>query len=118
MNLKNNNFNISNIGDLVLYDLTMSGRAGVAAARVQRVHLHQLISSNGCNAPVLIKNCPISGPFQSKKKLFQSRRDILVQKMWYNFKFWGCGITPLYLKNSMHPSCQVLGAAPAGGHQR
>ena len=26
--------------------------------------------------------------------------------------FWGMRFTPLPLKNFMHPSCQVLGAAP------
>ena len=34
--------------------------AGTAAAWVQRVHLHPSISSNGCIAPVLMKNFPIS----------------------------------------------------------
>jgi len=38
-----------------------------AAARVQRVHLHPSISSNGCIAPVLMRNCAISGPFSVQK---------------------------------------------------
>ena len=43
---------------------------------------------------------------------FSLKMHFLMQKMWYNFKFLGCGMTPLPLKNLMHPSCQVLGAAP------
>merc|ERR1711978_639861 len=52
-------------------------------------------------------------PYFSLKMSFLSpKRSFLVRKMWYNFGFLGCGITPLPLKNFMHPSCQVLGAAP------
>ena len=53
--------------------------------------------------------------FESKKELFESKKELLDAKMWYNFEFLGCGITPLPLKNFMHPSCQVLGAAPDMG---
>ena len=45
------------------YDESVSFyRSGAAAAWVQRVHLHPSISSNGCIAPVLMKNCPENGP--------------------------------------------------------
>ena len=54
----------------VMFTLVKDRIAGAAAARVQRVHLHPLISSNGCNAPVLIKNCPMSGPFSVQKGAF------------------------------------------------
>ena len=50
--------------------------------------------------------------FQSENELFESKKELLDAKMWYNFEFLGCGITPLPFKNFMHPSCQVLGAAP------
>ena len=53
--------------------------------------------------------------FQSENEHFESKKELLDAKMWYNFEFLGCGITPLPLKNFMHPSCQVLGAAPAIG---
>ena len=67
--------------------------------------------------------------FQSKNELFESKKEVveskyadlpskkelLDAKMWYNFEFLGCGITALPLKNFMHPSCQVLGAAPVLG---
>ena len=43
---------------------------GAAAARVQRVHLHPLISSNGCIAPVLMKNWPVSVSFIVQKGAF------------------------------------------------
>ena len=50
--------------------------------------------------------------FQSENELIQSKKEFWAQKMWYNFKFLGCGLTHLALKNFMHPSCQVIGAAP------
>ena len=43
---------------------------GAAEARMQRVHLHLSISSNGCIAPVLMKNCLMCGPFSVKKGAF------------------------------------------------
>ena len=48
-----------------------------------------------------------------KDLYFSLKMSFLVQKMLHNFEFLGCGITLLPLKNFMHPSCQVLGAAPA-----
>ena len=40
---------------------------GVAAARVQGVHLQPSILSSGCIASVLMKNCHESGPWRVKK---------------------------------------------------
>ena len=50
--------------------------------------------------------------FKSKKELFKSKKELLDAKMGFNFEFLGCGITPLPLKNFMHPFFQVLGDAP------
>ena len=81
---------------------------------MQRVHLHPSISSNGCIAPVLMKNCPICGSISVWKWAFWvQEKSFLSSKRCYNFEFLGCGMTSLPLKNFMHPSCQVLGAAPA-----
>ena len=51
--------------------------------------------------------------FQSKNELFQSKKELFGAKNVVNFKFWGMWDHLFILKNSMHPSCQVLGAAPA-----
>ena len=51
--------------------------------------------------------------FSPKKSFFNLKRTFLMQKMWFIFKFVGCGINPIHLKSLMHPSCQVLGATPA-----
>ena len=55
-------------------------------------------------------------PFsQSENKLFQAKMELLAAKMWYNFKFLGVWDHHLTLKNFVHPSCQVLDAAPIVG---
>ena len=107
-------------GEVQIRNYIFLSPAGAAAARVQRVHLHPSISSNGRIAPVLMKKCPISGSisvwnelFETKKELFESNTELLDAKIWYNFEFLGYGITLLPSKIFMHPSCQVLGAAPA-----
>ena len=47
--------------------------AGTAAARVQRVHLHLSISSNGCIAPFLMKNVQELALFQLEKELLGAK---------------------------------------------
>ena len=50
--------------------------------------------------------------FQSEKELFQSEKDLFGAKNVAHFQILGLKITPLHLKSLLHPSCQVLGAAP------
>ena len=82
---------------------------------------------HGCSGCICTRQFPATGAlhpswwrialqvalFQSENELFESKMELLDAKMWYNFEFLECGINPLPLKNFMHPSCQVLGAAPA-----
>ena len=42
--------------------------------------------------------------FTPKLSFLSPKRSLVVQKLWYNFEFLGCGITPLALKKIMHPS--------------
>ena len=47
-----------------------------------------------------------------KWPFFSPKRTLLMLKMRFIFKFWECRILHVHLKSLMHPSCQVLGAAP------
>ena len=70
--------------------LSLAWPSGAAAARVQRVHLHPSISSNGCNAPVLMKNCPKSGHFSVQKGAFWYKKCGTISN------FFGGEGSPLY----------------------
>ena len=51
-------------GSKIVYD---TSKAGAAAERVQRVHLHPSKFGKGSNAPVLVNDCPLMGTLLSKK---------------------------------------------------
>ena len=58
------------------------------------LHFHDIScrggGSTGAFAPV---------NFQQRMHYTCPKRTFMMQKMWFNFKFWGCGITPLDLKS-------------------
>ena len=49
-------------------------------------------------------HCTLPDEELSRKwPFFSPKRTFLVQKMWYDFKFWVCGMTLLHLKKSFAP---------------
>ena len=80
--------------------------------RVQRVHLHPSKFGNGCNAPVLVNDCPLKGSSLSKKG---KKREKLVLKSCicsffgegvHSLSPWNC-FAPLLLKPWLYP-CTLL----------
>ena len=65
---------VSDINTVFLMDSILVHRSAVAAARMQRVHLHPSNFNNWCIAHVLMKNCLENGHLAVRKKAFLCKK--------------------------------------------